>query len=615
MPEFNDKRCFLPNVNKKISEECPENYTFNPNNEHIKVRYRELTKGSYSLVTGLGSTSAETEENESSSGSMQTNSQSSSSNSSSSSSSASSNNSKQEAVQLYPQEISLKLRINEVQKIKIEYAQAEDYPVDLYYLMDLSNSMKDDKKKFSDLGQLLVESMSNITSNFRLGFGSFVGVSMVPKVLEEPCDGCAAPYGYRNHMPLSQNTTRFATEVRDAPVYGNLDAPEGGFDAIMQAIVCRDEIGWRQKALKLLLFSTNAGFHYAGDGKLGGIVKPNDGCCHMDKKGMYTHSTLQDYPSISQINLKAKENSINIIWAVTEEQIKIYSNLTNLIEGSYAAKLSNDSSNIVDLVRDQYNAITSSLEMKDTASNHVNLKYYSSCLGDGPLVETNKCDGLKVGNKIEFTVEVKVPACPENSANWKQKFLIYPVGINESLTVNLEMLCDCDCEHADSLNKGFERNSLKCDGHGDLACGVCTCHDDYFGKNCECNPKYNGQNTNGLACRPNNTTTNDCSGRGRCDCNVCYCFDRDDPLEVVFGKYCECDNFSCDRNNKLLCSGEDHGTCNCGVCECNDGWSGKMCECSTDKKDCYDKVSGLECAGHGVCECGKCKYNSEDEHR
>ena len=122
-------------------------------------------------------------------------------------------------------------------------------------------------------------------------------------------------------------------EVKRAQVSGNLDAPEGGFDAIMQAIVCKDEIGWRdkvrskQKALhrlrdslhggisrnlsqnhfqarKLLVFSTDAGFHYAGDGKLGGIVKPNDGVCHLDAKGTYTHSVLQDYPSVSHINHK-----------------------------------------------------------------------------------------------------------------------------------------------------------------------------------------------------------------------------------------------------------------------------------------------------------------------
>ena len=53
-------------------------------------------------------------------------------------------------------------------------------------------------------------------------------------------------------------------EVRRAEVSGNLDAPEGGFDAIMQAIVCKDEIGWRENARKLLVFSTDAGFHYAG---------------------------------------------------------------------------------------------------------------------------------------------------------------------------------------------------------------------------------------------------------------------------------------------------------------------------------------------------------------
>lgn len=36
----------------------------------------------------------------------------------------------------------------------------------------------------------------------------------------------------------------------------------------MQAIVCRDQIGWRERARRLLLFSTDAGFHYAGDGKV-----------------------------------------------------------------------------------------------------------------------------------------------------------------------------------------------------------------------------------------------------------------------------------------------------------------------------------------------------------
>jgi integrin beta 1 len=141
--------------------------------------------------------------------------------------------------------------------------------------------------------------------------------------------------------------------VKNAHVSGNLDAPEGGFDAIMQAVVCKGEIGWREQARRLLVFSTDAGFHYAGDGKLGGVITPNDGVCHMSGD-MYTHSTIQDYPSISQINLKVKEHAINIIFAVTQQQHEVYKKLSEHIEGSSSAVLSEDSSNVVELVRDEY---------------------------------------------------------------------------------------------------------------------------------------------------------------------------------------------------------------------------------------------------------------------
>lgn len=60
-----------------------------------------------------------------------------------------------------------------------------------------------------------------------------------PSRLKEPCTDCVAPYGFLNHMPLSTTTSDFVKLVRSAQVSGNLDAPEGGFDAIMQAIVCK----------------------------------------------------------------------------------------------------------------------------------------------------------------------------------------------------------------------------------------------------------------------------------------------------------------------------------------------------------------------------------------
>ncbi|KAF2890374.1 hypothetical protein ILUMI_15799, partial [Ignelater luminosus] len=117
--------------------------------------------------------------------------------------------------------------------------------------------------------------------------------------LESPCGSkvkCVPPYSFINHMSLTDNVGAFSSEVNNANVSGNLDFPEGGFDAIMQAIVCKKEIGWREKARHLIVFSTDADFHIAGDGKLAGVVEPNDAQCHM-KNNRYTHDLVYDYPS------------------------------------------------------------------------------------------------------------------------------------------------------------------------------------------------------------------------------------------------------------------------------------------------------------------------------
>lgn len=175
--------------------QCEERYINNPNNVYKIEESRKLQKSK----KGFKQTS-----------SSQSSSSSSSSFSSSSSGAAAGFASREdEAVQISPQRVSLKLRISEsirvdlfvsfkslynciinfldeAYRLALSYAQAEDYPVDLYYLMDLSNSMEDDKQKLSALGNLLAESMQNITSNFRLGFGSFVDKVVMPYVSTIP---------------------------------------------------------------------------------------------------------------------------------------------------------------------------------------------------------------------------------------------------------------------------------------------------------------------------------------------------------------------------------------------------------------------------------------------
>lgn len=102
--------------------------------------------------------------------------------------------------------------------------------------------------------------------------------------LRKPCDEkeevlfkCAPPFSFRHILSLTSHTQSFQVkywsshlnvflnfigflklffnfqrEVESATVSGNLDSPEGGFDAIMQAVVCGNRIG-REKILTSII--------------------------------------------------------------------------------------------------------------------------------------------------------------------------------------------------------------------------------------------------------------------------------------------------------------------------------------------------------------------------
>lgn len=53
----------------------------------------------------------------------------------------------------------------------------------------------------------------------------------------------------------------------------------------------QDEIGWRKEAYHLLVFATDDVPHLALDGRLGGLVQPHDGRCHLNDKNEYSAST------------------------------------------------------------------------------------------------------------------------------------------------------------------------------------------------------------------------------------------------------------------------------------------------------------------------------------
>ena len=48
--------------------------------------------------------------------------------------------------------------------------------------------------------------------------------------------GCPQPYSFQHQMSLSPDALEFQQKVAKAPISGNIDNPEGGFDALVQVI-------------------------------------------------------------------------------------------------------------------------------------------------------------------------------------------------------------------------------------------------------------------------------------------------------------------------------------------------------------------------------------------
>jgi len=149
-----------------------------------------------------------------------------------------------------------------------------------------------------ELGRTFAKALKETTTDLKMGFGSFVDKPVMPFAsqshIKNPLVTCACAetasarklnwnplahetfffwlipfrdrglrpvYGFENKLKLTlvnRNDPVFERTVRMAKISVNLDAPEGGLDAMMQVLECWDEIGRRQsRRIKLASFPWN----------------------------------------------------------------------------------------------------------------------------------------------------------------------------------------------------------------------------------------------------------------------------------------------------------------------------------------------------------------------
>lgn len=139
-----------------------------------------------------------------------------------------------------------------------------------------------------------------------------------------------------------------------------------------------------------------------------------------------------------------------------------------------------------------------------------------------------------------FNVTVSLAGCLAGVRH----FSLRPVGLQDSLEVQLESLCSCDCRR-----QRRQPDAEQCaQGQGDFQCGVCVCQPGFMGSRCECNE----ENALLSSCLASNQSEV-CSGEGQCYCGQCVC--HASAFGRIYGKYCECDNYSCVRFRGELCGG------------------------------------------------------------
>ncbi|KAG0430711.1 hypothetical protein HPB47_022449, partial [Ixodes persulcatus] len=206
---------------------------------------------------------------------------------------------------------------------------------------------------------------------------------------------------------------------------------------------------------------------------------------------------------------------------------------------------------------------------------------------------------------VEFQVSVELVNCPADASS--HVFRISPVGVNEYVEIQVEPICSCDCE----APQRTETNSSRCNGRGSSACGVCSCDPKFYGKQCECLDTE--LQLHKALCQASNSSTELCSNRGECVCGECQCYNPQGGGRV-FGQWCQCDSFSCERDaESRVCGGPERGQCCGGECQCNTGWGGSACDCSADTSTCVapGDPAGRMCGGHGDCVCGACRCRAD----
>jgi Ca2+-binding RTX toxin-like protein len=210
-------------------------------------------------------------------------------------------------------------------------------PLEMVLLQDLSGSFGDDVATVQGLADDLIASISGLATTVRLGLASFIDKPTSPF-------GGSGDHEYMTQHGLTGDYAAWKAAVDAMTIgYGN-DGPESQMTGLLQVALRGAEMGWSADALKVVVLTTDAEPHLAGDHP----VTPNDGDDVTDGPG--DDGTGEDYPTLDQVKAALLEAGIIPIFAVTSGVVADYQAIVDYFGFGTVVTLSSDSSDIIDAI-------------------------------------------------------------------------------------------------------------------------------------------------------------------------------------------------------------------------------------------------------------------------
>ncbi|KAL2081537.1 hypothetical protein ACEWY4_023390 [Coilia grayii] len=478
----------------------------------------------------------------------------------------------EEGESLSPRRVQLELRPGRAHTFQVHVKpQRKQKAVDVYFLTSLSANNRGKGHRAKLLAEKALTGIAKSNPELEvhtLGYGLFGHTNVTDKEqkqCEEAGEVCE-PELYVTHSSAAP---------LDLSHWHRPWRTEGGLQALMQVALCKDVVNWGQND-RIVIYATDGTYQVAPEAE-----SVNSSMCQMNNSRIQTKISL---PSVSELRKVLLENNIQVIFAVPFDYLHEYGSLQMKLPRARVVYV--DVSDPSDYnFEEPFDRVRTSLVLTHSPVQGLNITYRPLCEYSfgGDHQGTCYTRGRHKQKTQTFNVTVSSESCVLPAS-----FEIKSLTHQESLTVELTPRCSCEC--------GDEPDPELCNYAGNPVCGKCRCDAGYFGSWCECSVSDDDG-----PCRQGRGAPV-CLGRGVCVCGQCEC--HSSLGGRYYGRYCQCDDFSCDMLEGKICGG--HGRCKCGKCVCEEGYVGDACDCSTEVDRCQSPDGSL-CSGHGQCKCNKCE--------